>query len=1847
MIKKKYVFFFIVLLFTLLTSSILYATDNTTDTTTTQVVNNADNPITEPIQVSKETQQTIDKTTNNTNKEVNSKLDKTAKNIKTEDEIIVNDYDSLKSGIDALEYDDEATFKLNPENTYTITDTISINKPVTITINGNGATLNGDSKQWMNGGNNGLILTIANITVQNCKTSGDGGVFSITSGEIILENSTFIECQADYQGGVINGGSSEVTFTNCTFKDNKANAGNGGVIFTNNDLTVTNSYFTGSWVAFSGGSIRINDGYLYVENSTFENGYINNGENGGAAIYAENAEAMIIDSTFIGNDAYYWGGAIYSKSDLTINKSTFKNNLGFLGGAIYSKGDLTVDLSSFEDNGRYDNGAGAAIYVESDQDSDYLFILNNSNFTNHYSPDDSQGGALYIAYHTALIDNSNFNNTTALSGGAIYSYNNQITINNTNFTNQKGIENTAETEDDLGRNSGTGIFLTYATATIDNSNFENISGDWGGAIYGDNDAEITINNSKFKNISSTVMGGAILSYGPLSVNNSKFMDNYAPSGAAVYAESTTIIDSSTFNNQSAKNGGSIYIQEGQLTVNNSNFTNNNECGAGGAIYSHANTKIDNSKFINNSVQWEGGAINAFGPLTVNNSKFINNYANNDAGAIFAVDETYIDNSEFTNNSANNTGGAIHSEDVTLNVNNSKFTNNSANKTGGAIYTKVDVSINNSEFTNNSANKGGAVYGDTSVKVTVDSSKFTNNSAEDGGAVFSNTDAIVTVDNSTLTNNQADVGGAVYSYNDLTINQTTFTNNNAEFYGGAIYFFNGKLTIDESEFVNNTVIFHGEGSTINKGAIASPVKANVSLTNSNITIDSQYIDKDTVISHNPSDDVNVTRDNNTINGVFVDEGYVLTHFVMDYPEYLIVGEETTITGEVYDYLYKSYRNDTVKVYVDDVEIGEYPVETNGKFNFTITQTQAKNTTIKLELISSDHYYTFISEEKELDYKIQAEIVISTDKEVYESTPITVTGTLTSNNNGISDKQVNIYVNDELMGMSEATDSEGKFTYTFTANNPGIISIYAELDDEHYIANKSNTVNVTNKVATTITLDEITNAKVNEETTITGTLTYGDNVPVENQKVTITIGEESFESDATDSEGKFTYTYTPTAPGKIAVSAKFNANDYYLDSNEASINVTVTSATTLAFDELDEGFIVKVGDGAVELNGTLKDANGNGVADKEIKFTVGEAESTVTTDSEGKFTYVFTPETIGENLITAVFDGDEVYSLSYGNITVTVKADTQITLEAITTPVNVGDKVTVTGKLTDVQGNALAGQNVSIKLGETTETAQTSDDGTFTYDYETTTVGVIPISAVFEDNGFYLGSASSSQDVVVVTSTKIVVDEITSPVTIGTNVEITGKLTDANDNPIAAQDITLYINGEAVNAEITTDDQGIFTYSYLTTANGLYNVTAEYAGQDYYLENKTSNVVEFTVKTPTTITVQPITTPVKVNDEITINVELNDSYNNAGLTGQTIIIKVDGEAILSDITDNDDGTYTAKYTVTTAGEHTVTAAFEETNNYFASEDTTGQNINAIVDTTVVLNAIDTIARTQVTITVTINAADDSTVNEGKVTLTLEDGTVLATANVENSQATITYTFDEELDTTITATFNQSEKYADSNATNTIKVVELPVMITVDTTTFTIGQTTQLKATIYQGSEIVETLNKGKVVFKVNGKSLKDANGKVIYAKVVNGTAIIDDFTVPDSWNKENTTITASYTGCAEISSMTSDKYNITIVQPQPTITTNDITATAGSTISLNATINAGTEPVNTGKVVFKINGKTVKDANGKVIYAKVVNGMAIIDSYTIPSSYKAKEYTITATYISSDIKIEDIKTLNITA
>ena len=226
-------------------------------------------------------------------------------------------------------------------------------------------------------------------------------------------------------------------------------------------------------------------------------------------------------------------------------------------------------------------------------------------------------------------------------------------------------------------------------------------------------------------------------------------------------------------------------------------------------------------------------------------------------------------------------------------------------------------------------------------------------------------------------------------------------------------------------------------------------------------------------------------------------------------------------------------------------------------------------------------------------------------------------------------------------------------------------------------------------------------------------------------------------------------------------------------------------------------------------------------------------------------------------------------------------------------------------------------------------------------------------------------------------------------------------------------------------------------------------------------------------------------------------------------------------------------------------------------------------------------------------TFNTDETAIVLAGAIENTIQNNTITTTS-------TYTITLDaDSVENTITGNNLQAAELTgtasvlDNGEDNVISdggdepiIVEPELRI--DTIEFTVGSPATITASIYKGDEVDSTISKGKIVFKVNGKTLKDSTGKVIYAKVVNGTATIENYLVPDDWAKEGTTIQEVYSGSTQCEKLTSEKTEITVEKAAPTITTESVTATAGSTIQLKATITDGDKVINTGKVVFKING-----------------------------------------------------------
>lgn len=486
----------------------------------------------------------------------------------------------------------------------------------------------------------------------------------------------------------------------------------------------------------------------------------------------------------------------------TINGKTFEN----------------IDISS---QGDTQNGYGSGVY-----NTGSIKSLTNNTYSGNKA---YNGGGLYNLGIIDAIENEVYSNNSArLAGGAITNFATINTINAT-FTN-----NSTTDENSFGG----AIFNSGKIGAINGIFDGNTSASYGGAIV--NAGEISSISGKFTNNQAKIAGGAIVTSDvrnetlPLNANlkeiknsifeNNKATDKSGGGGAIMNNQftNTLTINSSSFNSNSANDGGAIF-NTGSLAVSNSTFTNNTAQRTGGAIANvsdteqkvNANLTVQNSNFYNNQSDMAGGAIYTDSTLTVKKSDFYNNRTNKTVSA---------ENSKGNEESSGLGGGAISSVMGDLNIEEASFTNNETNGNGGAIYSLIgNQNIKNSDFTGNKAEQdGGAIYAlsldNSKETTTITDSNFINNTAvKNGGAIsLENTQTSIIAKNKdvTFSGNTAEKGNDIYQ-------NKSITNIYAE--DGRRITFNGGIAGNGTINTKGTILLNG-AVTPDAGALAVNVNS---------------------------------------------------------------------------------------------------------------------------------------------------------------------------------------------------------------------------------------------------------------------------------------------------------------------------------------------------------------------------------------------------------------------------------------------------------------------------------------------------------------------------------------------------------------------------------------------------------------------------------------------------------------------------------------------------------------------------------------------------------------------------------------------------------------------------------------------------------------------------------------------------------------------------------------------------------------------------------------------------------------------------------------------------------------
>ena len=484
-------------------------------------------------------------------------------------------------------------------------------------------------------------------------------------------------------------------------------------------------------------------------------------------------DVLLYNLTFQGGKAVH-----YSNSNVSIVKCLFKENTGYNGGAVSvtDNSNVTLDRNIFIDNEAI--RLGGAIYVINSS----LVLLESCTLGNRFTYNAAQsGGAIFLNNSKiGIIINDNF--TSLMTTSVVESIPRQTgyTQSTSTFSFNEAVYN------------GGAIFLLNSEASLNGAatNFQNNHASYGGAIYMVG--------------TSLLLGGEIANF----VNNSAI---YSGGGIIAMNSSRLIITTGEINflNNIAKNqstplkdglGGGLAVQASEVQVIQ---------GTGRVTVSH---------FINNTA-FQGGAIF----LHSGNMTYINlNCTGNLGNALVIIESTAsFHNVRVADNVGENGGGmrVLHSSVFFSGT--TVFERNIANDSGGAILaiSKTNLSfVGVIMFTNNMASYyGGAVDGVLNTEISISGyCLFLNNTAAYGGAIFASQTNVILSDLVNFIFNRASLGGALHFFNGATLtlkkNVTIVSSNNyASIYGGflmhsdSITPFQCTFKLSEFEFVKILIL----------------------------------------------------------------------------------------------------------------------------------------------------------------------------------------------------------------------------------------------------------------------------------------------------------------------------------------------------------------------------------------------------------------------------------------------------------------------------------------------------------------------------------------------------------------------------------------------------------------------------------------------------------------------------------------------------------------------------------------------------------------------------------------------------------------------------------------------------------------------------------------------------------------------------------------------------------------------------------------------------------------------------------------------------------------------------------
>ena len=636
--------------------------------------------------------------------------------------------------------------------------------------------------------------------------------------------------------------------------------------------------------------------------------------------------------------------------------------------------------------------------------------------------------------------------------------------------------------------------------------------------------------------------------------------------------------------------------------------------------------------------------------------------------------------------------------------------------------------------------------------------------------------------------------------------------------------------------------------------------------------------------------------------------------------IVRGDTVWFNGTVFDDRGQAVEEIEVNVFWDDEYLRYVTGDSNGSFSFVCDSNWSCS--------DADHQVGIIPVELDFGgfgYYLPSNYVANytiwghTEIEVTEFSKVVVAGEnvtfsgFINNDLGIPlDREITILWNGITRTKVDSVNGEfsGSFVLpydTFVGNH----TLTASANDQNFLRGSSDEVQVLVMRETEIAVQWLGGFR-NSTSMVSGYLRDTVGVGLVGHELEVYFDDSFVGNTTTGDSGIFSYDlFIPreTILGPHKIKVVFEGSVLYTESSD-ELRSDVQAATIFQVESI-EAFRLE----EFFISAYLVDDLNNPMADQAVNMTLDNTKYPLVTDSSGfvqKEMTLSAVRDLGEYTIFWDYNGYDYYLPATQEQLLTVIASTSISIDS-DPDVLVGESFGFNGRIVDDMGNPLSTDLKFLFHGQYVETLQTDGDGQFVHEYivpHYSEAGLNTITVQYVPEGFYYLPSSSTWQLQVYHNTRI--EMVESEGVLNSTTTISGFVYDKADRPVEGLSVRLIMDSN-FPVDGVTDSDGMFAIPILIpfgTELGYHNLTATFAGDDYYIYNSTESRIF--IKSETVILI-----------EIPSSLEYNQAYSGkitlvmhdgASVSGASLLVTFEPEGMtLLTITDlNGSATFDSVFT-----------------------------------------------------------------------------------------------------------------------------------------------------------------------------------------------------------------------------------------------------------------------------------------------------------------------------------------------